>query len=365
MDLIIKGKPKPLATAVIAPATTAIRNFHFKGLSRLKYGRKRFIESRASIASHTMNCNPRFLPHAFTLPKGMIQLPSYIPDTLKHLYMIILPLVALCFQSCAFRPAVDDQGNIRVSKPNKLMRHHGIREFNQLKQTKTISTDPRYTRPVARVATRLQKVIHLPGAKWEFVVFKDNSPNAFALPGGKVGVNTGLFHILGNGKNRDALLAAVLGHEISHVTANHAEHRMYRGIGLAVLGSLLWYSLDHNDVDHPHYSVAAFTAACYFVDSLPFSRKQEYESDRIGAIYMAKAGYDPRESIELWRRLRSYHTHHGGQKPEFLRTHPHDNSRILALERYMPVALKYYRPLRNKSSQRNSNSQTTKAGTKP
>ncbi|MEJ6571438.1 MAG: M48 family metallopeptidase [Akkermansiaceae bacterium] len=261
------------------------------------------------------------------------------------LHLIILPLVAITtlgFQSCAFRPAIDDQGNVTVHSPNKIMRHHGIREFEHIKKSKAISYDPRFTKPVERVSNRLKKVIKMPGAEWEFVIFKDNSPNAFALPGGKVGVNTGLFHIIGTGKDSDALLAAVLGHEISHATANHAEQRMYRGVGLAVLGSLLWCSLDHNSVDQPAYALAAFGLASYLVDSLPFSRKQEYESDRIGAIYMAKAGYDPHISIELWRRLRSYHMRRGGQKPEFLRTHPHDDSRIIALKRYMPIAMRYY-----------------------
>ncbi len=273
-----------------------------------------------------------------------------LPETLTRTTLTLLSLVAfsLCFQSCAFRPAIDDQGNISARKPNKMMRTHGIREFEQVKKSKAISHDPRYTKPVERVSLRLKEVIEMPGAEWEFVVFKDNSPNAFALPGGKVGINTGLFHLLGTGKESDALLAAVLGHEISHATANHAEYRMYRSVGMALLGSLLWSSLEHNDVDHPHYAVAAFGAGWYLAESLPFSRKQEYESDRIGAIYMAKAGYDPRNAIELWKRLRSYHLRRGGQKPEFLRTHPHDDSRIRALQRYMPTALKFYTPLKGK-----------------
>jgi predicted Zn-dependent protease len=247
-------------------------------------------------------------------------------------------MATLCLPSCAFRPAIDDQGKVTVHPPNKIMRSHGIREFKKIKQRKQISHDPRYTDPVKRVAQRLQKVIEMPGAEWEFVVFKDNSPNAFALPGGKVGINTGLFRLV----DSDALLAAVLGHEISHATANHAEQRMYRGIGLALASILLWQGLDDHGADHPGYGVAAFALAGYLVDSLPFSRKQEYESDRIGAVYMAQAGYDPRQAIELWRRLAHHHMLQGDQKPEFLRTHPHDYSRIRALMDFMPVAMKFY-----------------------
>ena len=254
--------------------------------------------------------------------------------------LIPLSLATLCLASCAFRPAIDDQGKVTVHPPNQIMRSHGIRQFEKIKQRKQISHDPRYTEPVQRVAQRLQKVIEMPGAEWEFVVFKDNSPNAFALPGGKVGINTGLFRLIDN----DTLLAAVLGHEISHATANHAEQRMFRGIGLALVGILLWHGLDHDGADHPGSDVAAFLAAGYLVDSLPFSRKQEYESDRIGAVYMAQAGYDPRQAIELWRRLAQHHMRQGGQKPAFLRTHPHDHSRIRALIHFMPVAMKFYTP---------------------
>ncbi|MCP5538053.1 MAG: M48 family metallopeptidase [Akkermansiaceae bacterium] len=261
---------------------------------------------------------------------------------MTHYHLILLSLVALGFQSCTFRPAIDDQGVVTVRNPNKMMRNHGFSEFEKIKRTRAISQDPRHIQAVARVANRLKKVIEMPDAEWEFVIFKDNSPNAFALPGGKVGINTGLFQLIGHGPQGDALLAAVLGHEISHATANHAQQRMYRGVALGVLASILWCSLEHNDVDHPQYTVAAFATAYYLVDSLPFSRKQEYESDKIGAVYMAKAGYDPRVSIELWRRLLSYHTRRGGQKPEFLRTHPLDNARIRALEVFMPTALRYY-----------------------
>ena len=180
----------------------------------------------------------------------------------------------------------------------------------------------------------------MPDADWEFVIFKDRSPNAFALSGGKVGINTGLFKIADN----DALLAAVLGHEISHATSSHPEQRMYKAIGTVALGAILWSAMDHNDVQNPGYALAGYTLASYLIDSLPLARKQEYESDRIGAIYMAKAGYDPRQAVELWQKLDRYHSKKGKkQKPEYLRTHPLDKARIQALEEFMPVALKYYK----------------------
>ena len=219
------------------------------------------------------------------------------------------------------------------------MRAHGIREFEKIKQRRKISRDRRYTKPVSRVAKRLQRVIDMPGAEWEFVVFKDASPNAFALPGGKVGINTGLFKLA----NTDALLAAVLGHEISHATAAHAKQRMVHA-GVSIIGgAILYQAMENNGQDHSGEALAAYLLAAYLADALPLSRRQEYESDRIGAIYMAQAGYDPRESIELWKRRSHYHDHHGGQKPEFLRTHPLDHSRIRSLRAFMPIAMTHYR----------------------
>ncbi len=267
---------------------------------------------------------------------------STLIDDLKHRIITLLALCTLVLPSCAFRPSIDEQGNITVRSANKLMRSHGMRQFEKMKQEKATSSDRRYTQPVARVADRLKKVILLPNAEWEFVVFEDPSPNAFALPGGKVGVNTGIFQIVGNDHQSDAILAAVLGHEISHTAAAHAQQRIYHAIALVMGGYITWAAMDSNDVEDPEYAIAGFALAAYVAQALPFSRKQEYESDKMGAVYMAKAGYDPHASIELWKRLRDYHEINGGQHPEFLRTHPQDDSRIEALEAFMPVAMRYY-----------------------
>jgi len=256
---------------------------------------------------------------------------------------ITLSLLVICaLSSCAFRSAIDESGNIRPTRPHKLANAYGSFLFERIKKKKPISHAPRYTDPVDRVAKRLTQVIDMPDAEWEFVLFKDNSPNAFALSGGKVGINTGLFKIT----NNDALLAAVLGHEISHATANHTEQRTLRAIGTAILGGFLWGVMDHNDVENPGYAIAAYTLAAYLIDTLPLARRQEYESDRLGAIYMAKAGYDPHQAIELWKKLECYHSKKNKKKrdPEYLRTHPLDSARIQALEDFMPIAMKYYHP---------------------
>ncbi|MGJ8677600.1 MAG: M48 family metallopeptidase [Akkermansiaceae bacterium] len=254
-------------------------------------------------------------------------------------------LLAVVIQSCSYRSSIDEQGNVVEYETSSVMRSYGVKAFGKYKKTKAISQEKQYTDSVERVAERLKKVINLPDANWEFVVFKDKSPNAFALPGGKVGVHTGLFDLIKDKDHRrsDALLAAVMGHEISHATSKHAEFRMYRGWALAAITAGIWYGMDQNDEDHAGGSAAAFAVGAYLLDSLPLSRWQEYESDRIGAVYMAKAGYDPRESLELWRRLERIHSLSPAPKAAFLRTHPPDRARIERLEEFMPVALKFYR----------------------
>ncbi|MGB0992725.1 MAG: M48 family metallopeptidase [Akkermansiaceae bacterium] len=234
-----------------------------------------------------------------------------------------------------------------MRKPTRAMLLQGKAEFEAIKKKKKISTDPRYTAPVTRVSARLRKVIDMPSADWEFVVFEDRSPNAFVLPGGKVGINTGLFRII----DSDALLAAVLGHEISHATSAHADERLMRGLLAIIGGAVLWKAIDENDHHSPETVLAAYAAAVYICDSLPLSRHQEFESDRMGAIFMARAGYDPRESLKLWRKLEHFHIKHGKRKPHFLRTHPPDAKRIHALLDFMPVAVHHYEnTLRNSKS---------------
>ena len=267
----------------------------------------------------------------------------------RYLHVLLALSCLLALSSCVFVRGVDRDGVVLVRRSHPAMVKYGADTFEAHKKKYQISHEAKYVEPVARVSERLKQVIVKPEADWEFVIFKDNSANAFALSGGKVGIHTGLFAIIEDDDPRrsDALLAAVLGHEIAHATANHAEGRMYRALIVGALGASLWYGLEESGEAHSEAGVVAFGLLSYLADSLPLSRRQEYESDQIGALYMAKAGYDPRESIELWRRLDKYHTAVGGkelEKPAFLRSHPTNPRRIAALEEFMPTALRYYRP---------------------
>lgn len=219
----------------------------------------------------------------------------------------------------------------------------GFTEFEKLKQSKKISSNPTHLAQLQRVGQRLAQVMPVPGAQWEFVVFEDESPNAFALPGGKVGVHTGMFQIT----QSDAGLAAVVGHEVAHVVARHSGERMAQGAlttGAAVVaGELLRRNTDMGTGGQVATGAAIGGAALLHVQR--FSRNQELEADQLGALYMARAGYDPRESVELWKRFAAWRVSSGNpnQTPAFLSTHPLDEVRIARLQEFMPRALSEYR----------------------
>jgi predicted Zn-dependent protease len=216
----------------------------------------------------------------------------------------------------------------------------GVREFEKIKREKpVVGSGPEY-QAVQRVAARLIPVVPVAGAQWEFVVFRDSSPNAFALPGGKVGVHTGLFQVVQN----DAQLAAVLGHELAHVTARHSGQRITQGVAGAAVGVLAGKILE-NKTGMDERTAQAITGSAATLRLLKFSRSQELEADQLGTNYMARAGYDPAEAVTLWTRFAAYKARNGGGgPPAFLSTHPVDSRRIEELQAHLPVAKTHYRP---------------------
>ena len=159
---------------------------------------------------------------------------------IRYWYLL---LSCICLPSCSFQPAIDKDGVINEQPTSKVLKNYGLRAFKKFRAGKPTSQNPQYNKQVERVSERLKKAINIPEIEWEFVVFEDRAPNAFALPGGKVAIFSGLFHIISDPdqERSDALLAAVLGHEISHATVKHAEKRMYRAITTALIGGALWY----------------------------------------------------------------------------------------------------------------------------
>lgn len=219
-------------------------------------------------------------------------------------------------------------------------------QFNQLKQQTPISNDPTYNAMLRRVGERIADVAtpDMPTANpdWEFVVFEDDSQlNAFAMPGGKVAVYTGLFRIA----DTDDHLAVVVGHEIAHVVARHGNERVSQQMAAGLVGAGLAAGTQDMDSTERAAILAAYGAGASLGVLLPYSRTHESEADRIGLIYSARAGYNPVAAIEFWQRMEA---ESGGKAPpEFLSTHPAGSTRVNNIKRQLPEVMPLYRAARN------------------
>lgn len=240
---------------------------------------------------------------------------------------LLLPIAVL---GCAAPAAYNaNTGQVAVRPASSSLMQQGEAAFAQYKAKKPVSRNSSARARVYRVANKLRPVINLPGARWEFEVFEDSSANAFALPGGKVGINTGLLNIAVT----DGQLAAALAHEMAHVTSNHAQARIQNNQTIALGGAILGAVLGGSDGGQQIGQMAQRGGQIAF--GLTFSRAQELEADRVGTIFMARAGYDPTEAITLWQRMGARSQ---SSTPEFLSTHPVSATRIQKLREFMPAA---------------------------
>ena len=185
---------------------------------------------------------------------------------------------------------------------------------------------------VRSVAERLIRAAGLSDRPWQYVVFEDPTANAFVLPGGQIGVNTGLLAIVDN----DDQLAAVIGHEIAHMTLNHAAERYSQQtatqIGLGIAQSALGGGEGGSRAAQAIGAYGGIGAQLGVL--LPFSRRHELEADRIGVDYMAKAGFRPSQALQLWRNMAAGRQGAGGAGG-FTSTHPSDAERLSALEAHI------------------------------
>lgn len=208
--------------------------------------------------------------------------------------------------------------------------------FQQVKQKVGISSDTTKQATVRRVMNRLLKANPNGIEGWEFAVIKDASPNAFALPGGKVGVHEGMFRIA----QTDAALAAVLSHEIAHVVAkHHARAQTQQGI-LQGLGTALGVAVGVAIPEFSSLTSGLYQNIAVYGFALPYSRSHELEADRIGLLFMARAGYNPQEAEKFWTRMQK--ASEDQQAPDFLSTHPADNKRIEQIHLILPEVMPYY-----------------------
>ena len=202
---------------------------------------------------------------------------------------------------------------------------------------------------VLRVGTRIANAVTayytgqgmesiLEGYAWEFSTIDEKDViNAWAMPGGKVAVYTGLLAVTQN----EIALAIVMGHEIAHAIAKHGNERMSQAIVQQLGGVALQVALAQQPQQTQELFLMSYGIGSTVGAMLPWSRQQETEADQYGLIYAAMAGYDPREAIPFWERMSAAG---GASPPEFLSTHPSDNTRMRKLKQFMPEALTYYKP---------------------
>ena len=253
---------------------------------------------------------------------------------LQRLPSLLLGLIlSVLVFSCATAPETGRQQLLLVS-PGEEARL-GVQTFQQLKQQQPVVTRGQDVAMLQRVGERISQVVSLPHARWEFVLFKDETPNAFALPGGKVGVNTGILPITQD----EAGLATVIGHEIAHAVARHGAERMSHQMLVELGGAGISAALGAEAGGNRELIMQAYGIGTQLGVLLPYSRTQELEADQLGLLFMARAGYDPRAAAAFWRRFAAYSARRGGPMLEFLSTHPLDQRRIAELEHSMPRAV--------------------------
>ena len=215
----------------------------------------------------------------------------------------------------------------------------GLDAFQEIKRKTPIVRDGPQAAQVQRVGWRIAAVAPVPHAQWELVLFQDaDNANAFALPGGKIGVYTGILPIA----ESDAGLATVIAHEIAHVAARHGAERMSRSLLIELGGLALSTALGTDAGITRSVAMEAYNVGTKVGVALPYSRAKESEADHLGLLYMARAGYDPRQAIAFWQRFADYSRKRRDEPLEFLSTHPLDSARIAELERWMPAAVEEY-----------------------
>jgi predicted Zn-dependent protease len=256
----------------------------------------------------------------------------------------ILGIVSLTIYSCS---RVTLTGRRRLALiPESTMQGLSLTQYKSFLGTNPPVTNTADAKMLAKVGSRLSKAVgeymstkgltkQLAGYNWEFNLVNSKDVNAWCMPGGKVVVYTGLLPITQN----EAGLAAVIGHEVSHALARHGSERMTQSMlaqGIGLTGDVLTSGNSKvNATFNQAYGVGGGLGI------LAFSRSHENEADKMGMIFMAMAGYDPKEAIEVWKRMAQKS---GPKPPELLSTHPSDATRIAKLTEALKTAMVFYRP---------------------
>ncbi len=258
---------------------------------------------------------------------------------------LLLLAFALLVAACATVPLT---GRRQLSLiPDSQMNDMSFQQYDQVLAESQLSTNTNQVAMIKRVGARIQKAVeqymadngysgNLEGYAWDFNLIESDQINAWCMPGGKVAFYTGILPLCQN----DTGVAVVMGHEIAHAIAEHGAERMSHGLVVQMGGIALNEAVKNKPEETQALYMQAFAVGSQFGAMLPFSRQHESEADHMGLIFMAMAGYNPQEAPKFWERMAAA----GGQKPpEFMSTHPADETRVRQLNEWMPEAMKYYK----------------------
>jgi predicted Zn-dependent protease len=257
-----------------------------------------------------------------------------------------MSLLAMVCASCS-EVAITGRSQLNII-PDATMNQMSLTEYQKFLKDSKKSTNASDTAMVQRVGLKIADSVErycrqngmadrVAGFNWEFNLIDSKDINAWAMPGGKVVVYTGILPVTQN----ETGLAVVIGHEVAHVIARHGSERMSQGLLVNMGGMALSEAMAAKPAATQQLFAQAYGMGANVAVILPYSRMHESEADRMGLVFMAMAGYNPQEAVGFWQRMGAQ-PGNDQKPPEFLSTHPADNTRIANIKSYMPEAMGYY-----------------------
>lgn len=257
---------------------------------------------------------------------------------------LLFVAIMLLFAACGSVPVTGRKQLNLVSNQEVLTL--SMQQYGEFIKSAPISTDKANTALVQKVgrdiATAVETYLRengyaneIPSYSWEFNLVKSDDVNAFCMPGGKIVVYEGILPYTQN----ETGLAVVIGHEVAHAVAKHANERMSQQLATQYGSAAVGAALSTKSAATQQIASTVLGLGSQYGILLPYSRRQELEADKLGLIFMAMAGYDPSAAAGFWQRM----SQNSGGTPEFMSTHPSDNTRIRQIQNDLPEAMKYYR----------------------
>jgi predicted Zn-dependent protease len=262
----------------------------------------------------------------------------------------VVSLVAIAQLSLAACSSVAVSGRKQLNIiPDGEMMAMSFQQYDVVLKESELSSNTDQVEMVRRVGNNIEGAVEryfkqmnrsndLQGYQWEFNLIESEQVNAWAMPGGKVAFYAGILPICKD----ETGVAVVMGHEVAHAIAEHGAERMSQGLLLQMGGAALSTAVNDQPEQTQALWMGAFGLGAQVGVMLPFSRTMESEADHLGLIFMAMAGYDPNAAVSFWERMAVQKG--GAAPPEFLSTHPSDQTRITNIRAKLPEALKYYQP---------------------